>query len=105
MGAVQRHDRLLGGVSIHPNEAPRLAARGVLDEALAEIALVVGEPADEIDIARRPLDLGEPVADEHPAAQNEGVCVGREGEASEEALEHPVARRCVVERSDHAPRG
>lgn len=35
--AVQRHDRLLGGVSLHPNEAPRLAARGLLDEALAEI--------------------------------------------------------------------
>lgn len=35
--AVQRHPRLLGGVSIHPNEAPRLAARGLLDEALTQI--------------------------------------------------------------------
>ena len=35
--AVQRHPQLLGGVGIHPNEAPRLAAAGRLDEALAEI--------------------------------------------------------------------
>lgn len=35
--AVQRHPRLLGGVSLHPNEAPALASAGRLDEALAEI--------------------------------------------------------------------
>ncbi|MEJ5946336.1 TatD family hydrolase [Pseudokineococcus basanitobsidens] len=35
--AVQRHPELLGGVAIHPNEAPVLAARGELDDALEEI--------------------------------------------------------------------
>ena len=35
--AVQRHPRLLGGVAVHPNEAPTLAAEGRLDEALVEI--------------------------------------------------------------------
>jgi len=34
---VQRHPQLLGGVALHPNEAPVLAARGELDEALEEI--------------------------------------------------------------------
>lgn len=35
---VQEHDALLGGVAIHPNEAPALAAAGTLDDAVAEIA-------------------------------------------------------------------
>ena len=35
--AVQRWPQLLGGVAIHPNEAPLLAARGELDAALAEV--------------------------------------------------------------------
>ncbi len=34
---VQRHPQLLGGVALHPNEAPVLAARGELDAALEEI--------------------------------------------------------------------
>src|SRR5690606_18689286 len=35
---VQEHPALLGGVAIHPNEAPALAAAGTLDDAVAEIA-------------------------------------------------------------------
>ncbi|WP_298801803.1 TatD family hydrolase [uncultured Pseudokineococcus sp.] len=35
--AVQRHPELVGGVALHPNEAPVLAARGELDDALEEI--------------------------------------------------------------------
>ena len=42
--AVQRHPALLGGVSIHPNEAPRLAASGELDAALAEIERLAAHP-------------------------------------------------------------
>lgn len=34
---VREYDALLGGVAIHPNEAPRLAADGLLEDALAEI--------------------------------------------------------------------
>lgn len=37
-GAVTRFSQLLGGVAIHPNEAPELKARGELDDALCEIA-------------------------------------------------------------------
>jgi TatD DNase family protein len=35
--ASRTHDALVAGVSLHPNEAPRQAAAGTLDEALAEI--------------------------------------------------------------------
>ena len=35
--AATTHDALVAGVALHPNEAPRLAAAGRLDEALAEI--------------------------------------------------------------------
>ena len=35
--AAAEHDALVAGVALHPNEAPRLAADGTLDEALAEI--------------------------------------------------------------------
>jgi TatD DNase family protein len=35
--AAEEHAALVAGVALHPNEAPRLAAAGGLDEALAEI--------------------------------------------------------------------
>ena len=35
--AATAHDALVAGVALHPNEAPRLAEQGRLDEALAEI--------------------------------------------------------------------
>ncbi len=44
VGAVERFPQLLGGVALHPNEAPLLAASGGLDEALVEIE----------DLARHP---------------------------------------------------
>ncbi|HSS67513.1 MAG TPA: TatD family hydrolase [Nocardioidaceae bacterium] len=34
---AQQHDAIVSGVSLHPNEAPRLDAAGELDDALAEI--------------------------------------------------------------------
>jgi TatD DNase family protein len=35
--AASSHDALVAGVALHPNEAPRLAASGLLQQALAEI--------------------------------------------------------------------
>ncbi len=35
--AAERYDALVAGVALHPNEAPRLADAGRLDEAMAEI--------------------------------------------------------------------
>ena len=34
---AEAHEQVVAGVALHPNEAPRLAAEGRLDEALAEI--------------------------------------------------------------------
>ncbi|MEO5854148.1 MAG: TatD family hydrolase [Nocardioides sp.] len=40
--AAETHDALVAGVALHPNEAPRLAGEGRLDEALAEIERLAG---------------------------------------------------------------
>jgi TatD DNase family protein len=40
--AAQEHASLVAGVALHPNEAPRRAAEGRLDEALAEIERLAG---------------------------------------------------------------
>ncbi|CAN7493472.1 TatD family hydrolase [Terrabacter sp. LjRoot27] len=37
MDAIEAHDELVGGIALHPNEVPRLAAAGRLDEAYAEV--------------------------------------------------------------------
>jgi TatD DNase family protein len=42
---AQRYDAVVAGVALHPNEAPRLAESGELDEALAEIDVLAGDPA------------------------------------------------------------
>lgn len=41
---VQEHEALLGGVAIHPNEAPGHAMAGELDEVLTEIETLAGRP-------------------------------------------------------------
>ena len=40
--AAAAHGALVAGVALHPNEAPRLAAAGTLEEALAEIERLAG---------------------------------------------------------------
>ena len=39
-----RYDAVVAGVALHPNEVPRLAAAGALDEALAEIDALAADP-------------------------------------------------------------
>jgi len=41
---VEQHPEMLGGVAIHPNEAPRLAAAGSLDAAYEEIESLATHP-------------------------------------------------------------
>jgi TatD DNase family protein len=41
---VDAYAGMLGGVALHPNEAPRLAARGALPEAYAEIEALASHP-------------------------------------------------------------
>ena len=38
MDAIERHTEIVGGIALHPNEVPRLAAAGRLEEAYAEVA-------------------------------------------------------------------
>ena len=42
--AANAHPRLLAAVAIHPNEAPRYAAAGELDAAIAQIAQLATDP-------------------------------------------------------------
>jgi len=42
--AIERYAALLGGVALHPNEAPRLHDRGELDSAKAEIEVLAAHP-------------------------------------------------------------
>lgn len=42
--AIDRYAALLGGVALHPNEAPRLHDRGELDSAKAEIEVLAAHP-------------------------------------------------------------
>lgn len=42
--AVDAHPSMVGGVALHPNEVPRLAARAELDAAYAEIAALAEHP-------------------------------------------------------------
>ena len=42
--AIEQHPALVGGVALHPNEAPRLAERGELESAKAEIASLATHP-------------------------------------------------------------
>jgi TatD DNase family protein len=41
---AQRYEPVVAGVALHPNEVPRLAATGDLDEALAEIDALAADP-------------------------------------------------------------
>jgi TatD DNase family protein len=41
---ARRHDELVAGVAVHPNEAPLLAMAGDLDSALAEIDALAADP-------------------------------------------------------------
>ncbi len=42
--AVDADNRLLGAVAIHPNDAPRYAEKGLLEEAIAEIEALAAHP-------------------------------------------------------------
>jgi len=64
--AVERWPQLLGGVAVHPNEAPLLAERGELDAALAEIEALAAHPrvrvVGETGLDRFRTDWSDPAA-------------------------------------------
>jgi TatD DNase family protein len=41
---ARTHDEVIAAVALHPNEAPKLAASGTLDEAFGEITKLVSDP-------------------------------------------------------------
>ncbi len=54
--AAAEHPALVAGVALHPNEAPRLAAEGRLEEALAEIAALAASGARVRAVGETGLD-------------------------------------------------
>ena len=64
--AVDAHPELVGGVAIHPNEAPVLARAGTLDDALAEIEALAAHPrirvVGETGLDWYRTDAGDPAA-------------------------------------------
>jgi TatD DNase family protein len=54
--AAQAHPQVVAGVALHPNEAPRLAAEGRLEEALAEIERLVESSARVRAVGETGLD-------------------------------------------------
>nr|WP_246855832.1 TatD family hydrolase [Nocardioides sp. SYSU D00778] len=69
--AAAEHDALVAGVALHPNEAPRLAAAGRLDEALAEIERLAGAHDKVRAVGETGLDTFR-TGEEGRAAQEEG---------------------------------
>ena len=54
--AARDHTSLVAGVALHPNEAPRLAAQGLLEEALAEIEVLAQAHDDVRAVGETGLD-------------------------------------------------
>ncbi|MFB9375739.1 TatD family hydrolase [Kineococcus gynurae] len=44
VGVLDEHPQLLGGIALHPNEAPSLAEAGELDQAIEEIRSLAAHP-------------------------------------------------------------
>jgi TatD DNase family protein len=66
--AVEHHPAVLGGVALHPNEVPKLAASGQLDEALAEIERLAEHPRVRV-VGETGLDYFRTGPDGIPAQQ------------------------------------
>jgi TatD DNase family protein len=61
------HDSLVAGVALHPNEAPRLAAEGRLEEGLAEIERLAGSHEKVRAVGETGLDHFRTGAEGRPA--------------------------------------
>jgi TatD DNase family protein len=66
---VERYAALLGGVAVHPNEVPRLATSGALDDALAEVEALATHPRIRV-VGETGLDYFRTGPDGIPLQQN-----------------------------------
>jgi TatD DNase family protein len=57
VGVAEHHDAVVAGVALHPNEAPRLAAEGRLEEALREIERLAAAHAKVRAVGETGLDF------------------------------------------------
>ena len=67
--AARRFPSVVAGVALHPNEAPRLAARGLLDDALSEIDRLAGSSDRVRAVGETGLDYYRTGADGHAAQE------------------------------------
>jgi hypothetical protein len=51
--AAEQHEQVIAAVAMHPNDAPRLAEQGMLDDALAEVDSLAAASARSVRSARR----------------------------------------------------
>lgn len=65
---LDAHRQVLGGVALHPNEAPRIAARGELDAALAQVRAAATHPRVRV-IGETGLDYYRTAAPGRPAQE------------------------------------
>ncbi|MDT9593636.1 TatD family hydrolase [Nocardioides zeae] len=55
--AARQHDAIVAGVALHPNEAPRLAEQGLLEDALVEIEELAAAHPDVRAVGETGLDF------------------------------------------------
>ncbi len=90
---AEEHPRILAAIGIHPNEAPRLAARGELDAAIAEVErLAVG--------SARVRGIGETGLDHFRTRDDSGWTVQEESFRAHIDLARRLGRALVIHDRD-----
>ena len=91
--AAASYDALVAGVALHPNEAPRHAAAGTLDEALAEIEALAGAHDRVRAVGETGLDHFRTGEDGPGRAGGVVPPAHRPGQAARQDAGHPRPRR------------
>ena len=103
--AAAAYDALVAGVALHPNEAPRLAAAGALDEALAEIEALAQAHDKVRAVGETGLDHFRTGPDGRERAGALVPRAHRAGQAARQDPGHPRPRRPRRRAARHRRRG